>query len=280
MHAFIINLAEEKCRRAFQERQMRRLGLDFTFTVAVPAAGLAAGERARYWGSWQRPLRLTERACLLSHLDLWRRIARGASPVLVLEDDALLAEGVAQVLAGIETLSGVDHVSLETRGRRKLVARAPMMRAGEVRLRRLYQDRSGAAAYVLFPSGARRLIGAVERRAGLSDAVICATRGLTSYQVDPAMAIQLDQCEGLGIEPPLQTVSAIDREPRAKRKTFAQTRRRIAAQLCMLVRRVAVLGRAESRLIQPSAAFGCGFQTPEWPCPTEAQNRWLAAVQS
>ena len=68
------------------------------------------------------------------------------------------------------------------------------------KLLRLYQDRTGAAGYILWPSGANKLIQ-LEKNSGigLADAHITSCHTLKAYQVEPSPIIQLDQCKGYGI---------------------------------------------------------------------------------
>ena len=68
------------------------------------------------------------------------------------------------------------------------------------KLLRLYQDRTGAAGYILWPSGANKLIQ-LEKNSGigLADAHITACHALKAYQVEPSPIIQLDQCKDYGI---------------------------------------------------------------------------------
>jgi glycosyl transferase, family 25 len=108
-----------------------------------------------------------------------------------------------------------------------------------VNIRRLWQDRPGAAAYVLWPAGAEKLLA---RAPGLADAVISSAYNMRSFQADPALAIQIDQCEAHAIVPPIPVSSAIlavhrpslDGLPALKRAAFRY--RRILAQLRMGVR--------------------------------------------
>ncbi|PWE32348.1 glycosyl transferase family 25 [Maritimibacter sp. 55A14] len=232
---------------AFQAAQLSALGLAFERLEAATPATLSPPADARYWTGWERPLRQTEMAAFASHRAAWERIATGTAPMLVLEDDALLAPGTADFLERVAPLAGIDHITLETRGRRKLVARRAHPAAP---MRRLWQDRTGAAAYLLWPAGARKLLERTRRRPGLADAVLCAAYDLSSWQADPALAIQLDQCAAHGLTPPIPTASAIGRERRPGKRAYPL--RRLAAQIRMGVRQLARLPGAERRLIAPT----------------------------
>lgn len=233
MKALLINLDSARDRLAFQHRQLTALGIEYQRLQATETDAPEVATQP-YWLTWERPMRLPERACLVSHQRAWEIVAEGAEPVLVLEDDAVLSVNVPRLLHRLHTASGMDHVSLETRGRKKLLARA---RHPELPLRRLYQDRSGAAAYVLWPKGARKLLAASEVKAGLADAVICACYELDAYQADPPLALQSDRCAAQGIPDPIATASSISSATdRANKGDLTFRARRMKAQLRMAVR--------------------------------------------
>lgn len=259
MKTLIINLAGAQDRMAFMQAQVERLGLDWERIEAVTPQTLRPLADDPVWQRWQRPLRTTEMALCASHMAVWRRVIALDAPCLVLEDDALLAEETPSFLARVAGLSGVDHISLETRGRKKLVARRPDPRAP---MRRLWQDRTGSAAYVVFPQGARLLLAHAEHAGGPSDAVISATYSMASYQADPALAVQLDQCAAYGIAQPMTTQSLIDavRKPGFSQDLPPQTRaayraRRIGAQIRMALRHLLRWPVAMRRHVAPSPAF-------------------------
>ena len=239
MKALVINLDRETARMAFQRAQLAALGIAFARLPACTPERLDPPGDDPWWGRWERPMTAVEKAVLLSHRAAWTRIAAGQGPVLVLEDDAYLSARTPDFLRLLEGLDGVDHVTLEVRGRRKLVARGAWR--GIAGLRRLYQDRTGAAAYVLWPAGARKLLARAARAPAIADGVICAAYEMVSLQADPPLAVQLDCCARYGVAAPLATVSAIapGRARRLPRKSAGQHLRRIGAQLRMGLRRLA-----------------------------------------
>ena len=259
MKTLIINLAHATDRMAFMQGQMAQLGLAWERIEAVTPHTLVPGADDPVWQRWQRPLRTTEMALCASHMAVWRRVLWLNAPCLVLEDDAVLAADTPAFLQSCLGLTGVDHISLETRGRKKLVARKLDPRLA---MRRLWQDRTGSAAYVLFPQGARMLLAHAERVGGPSDAIISATYSLRSFQADPALAIQLDQCERYAVLQPLATQSLIDAVrkpgfsdtlPRGKRLAFRA--RRIGAQLQMALRHLVYWPVSTRRHVTPSVSF-------------------------
>ena len=258
MHVLIINLAGAHERMALQERQMRELSLSWERLEAVTPQTLSPGPEDPLWQQWQRPLRVTEMALFASHLAAWRRVLDHVRPCLILEDDALLAASAPAFLHQLAKVTkagggpAIDHVTLETRSRKKLVSRKTHP---HLPMRRLWQDRTGAAAYVLFPSGAEKLVTRAPRIAALADAAIAGCYDLASWQTDPALAIQVDQSAAYGIRPPITAQSSVDAVarpgthdlPSALRRAYR--RRRLLAQLRMGARQLAHLHHAERRQI-------------------------------
>ncbi len=262
MDCLIINLETSDRRMAFMAQQMDALGLGYERIAAVTAEQASRSGSPDYWNTWERPLKETEKACLLSHVAAWKRVVRDGRPALVLEDDAVLSNRVPALLSALETCDGVDHLTLEVRKRRKILSRASRAMAPGLDLRRLYQDRSGAAAYVLWPEGARKLLARAERQAGLADAMICKAYELWSYQVEPACAVQLDRCAAYGVAPPIETQSVIDAGKAAAndRRAPGFRLRRVGAQLRMALRALAHAHHAERREVRldPGDFAGAG----------------------
>jgi len=247
MRILVINLDRATERLAFQQAQMQALGLSFTRLAAVDISSLPQDIDEAYWNGWERPMRPAERACLISHRRAWEEIAEGTEPVLVLEDDAVLSDKLPALLGSLEDRRDLDHVTLETRGRKKLLAKDDI---GSLPLRRLYQDRSGAAAYILWPSGAAKLLARSARHGAIADAVICAAYELASFQADPALAVQLDRCAHYGLPEPITTRSSIsDVSSKREKPTLSFRLRRIKAQLRMGLRQLGNIIRAERRQV-------------------------------
>ena len=250
MRALIINLAAQTGRIAFQGAQMEALGLDWERLEAVTPKTLDPPAEDPSWQRWQRPMMPVEIAIFASHVMAWERVIDARAPHLILEDDAMLADEVPALLCRLESEPGLDHVSLETRGRKKLVGR----RHPGLPIRRLYQDRTGAAAYALWPSGARKLRSRAARWPGLADAVICAAYEMKSWQADPALAIQLDRCGAHGMETPVVTASSVDAK-RPPRSNGLHHARRFAAQARQGLRLLSKLGVSERRCIALSPCW-------------------------
>ncbi|MCV2876688.1 glycosyltransferase family 25 protein [Rhodobacteraceae bacterium XHP0102] len=207
MKVLIINMATATDRMAFMAAQMDHFGLDWARIEAVTPETLTPRADDPVWHRWQRPLRVTEMALCASHMAAWRAVIAADAPHLILEDDAVLAADLPAFLALVAELRDVDHISLETRGRKKVLGRvlhpaAPMLR--------LWQDRTGSAAYIAYPKGAQLMLDHAQRAGGPSDAIISSTYAMHSYQAVPALAVQLDICAQYGVPQAIKTKSLID----------------------------------------------------------------------
>ena len=251
VRVLIINLAIATTRMTFQAAQMMALSLTWERMEAATPETLPLPLDDSHWRRWERPMRATEIAGLASHCAAWERVRTADAPHLIIEDDALLASGTPALLQESEDETGLDHVTLETRSRKKLVGRMHP----NLPIRRLYQDRTGAAAYVLWPSGAEKLLARAATRPGLADAVIAAAYEMSSWQADPALAVQLDQCSAYGMEQPIVTESSVSSIPPPSGRGLYRARR-LASQLRMGIRHLSKVAVAQRRRIALS---------PDWP---------------
>lgn len=199
----------------------------------------------------------TEKACFLSHVKVWVRVSLQQEPALVLEDDVLLSDRLPVFLKACERLAETEHISLETRLRKKIFSR-PKPLIEDISMARLYQDRTGAAAYVLWPQGAKRLLARLESKgAALADAFISTAYSLRSLQVVPALAIQSDVAAFYGVANSLETHSYIQAQGNRSgheahgRQMWVYKGRRIWGQLRLGLRVLTHLFRARRRHVLP-----------------------------
>ena len=204
MDILVISLPNAKERRDFQQNQLSKLGLEFEFLDATSIHDLNEATYKKHYQDWQRPLKTTEVACYYSHRRAWNRVIQFNKPVLILEDDALLSKYVPELLKDFADKENTDLINLENRARKKFVSRSGESITCNSKLLRLYQDRTGAAGYILWPSGAKKLIQCEEKKGiALADAHITACNNLIAYQVEPSPIIQLDHCEYYDIKNPI-----------------------------------------------------------------------------
>jgi len=253
MRALVINLARSRERMDFQAGQLQGLGIEYERVEAIDAKQLDPNTYAENAYHWERPLRDTEVACCLSHAAAWEQVQKLKKPCLILEDDALLCNQTKVILEALEKKTQYDCVNLETRGRTKFVSKEKETLTDRFKTSKLIQDKSGAAAYVLFPSGAEILLEKLRiKGAGLADALIATTYHWKHGQLEPAAAIQLDCCEHYRIMNPLNTESGITSsdKPQAKNPFLFRWRRSVS-QLSIAFRKLSFLRTAESIQIEP-----------------------------
>lgn len=209
MKILLINLKQATQRLAFQHQQFSRLGLPFERLAAVSVEDIneEAYQSSAY--DWERPLSRAEYACYQSHRKAWQKVIDSDQPALILEDDAFLSNVLPTLLNQLHTETDADLITLEARARKKLLATNSVEVIEGYSLLRLYQDRSGAAAYVLWPRGAQKLLQQEQQQGvALADAQICRTYALDAFQLEPAPVIQLDCCQYYQLQTPLNTTSA------------------------------------------------------------------------
>ncbi len=252
----IISLPGDHPRRRFQRAQAHRLGLTSRFLEASSPDSLPPSKLERLSAAWARPLRPTEVALTDSHRRAWQAVLEEDAPRLICEDDAYLSETVGEVLTDLAARPGLEFVQLETYNEPKLLSHAAEpLAADPFRLHRLYRDRGGAAAYVLWPAGARRLIASVASSYPPADAALSLAPGLLRHQVAPACAVQLmnlppELAQGEVAALGVSGISAVPRPrpaPGAEWLRYKLRRLRVSGRL--LLNRLPAFGRAEYRLL-------------------------------
>lgn len=216
MKTVVINLDQATERMSFQEQQLNRLGINFIRLSANCDSHSQSFET--YKDTWERPLSFSEVSLFFNHKKIWEICLKENIPILILEDDACLADNIVEVLNYLSNIKEFDYVNLEARGpsQRKLIATKADSQFPNLNLYRLYQGRSGTGGYVLWPSGAKKLIARFHRgKIGIVDKFINSTYSLIAYQAEPAPLIQMDMCSEYNILPPLETVSSIDSSNRS-----------------------------------------------------------------
>ena len=152
---YVINLLRSPDRRAFMLEQLAGAGVAGEFIAVVDGRACRARGPAL--------LSVGERALILSHRKVWRRLlASGASFGVVLEDDAHLGGGFAALLAADWRVHAFDVVKLETVSDRVWIARRGASLAGRT-LRRLGAEHLGSAGYLVSRAGAQKLIAMTQR---------------------------------------------------------------------------------------------------------------------
>lgn len=254
MQTLIINLPRHSDRLAFQTAQMNRLDMPYQLVDAVDAATLSQDLYDTLSGTWERPLRKAEVCCFLSHVNAWQAVVKSGQPALILEDDAVLADAVPQLLTQLQARIDIDLVVLEIRGRKKILGKRAQAITAEFGLLDLFQDRTGSAGYVVWPSGAQKLLDKANRGlAAPSDAFISSHYALRALQVEPAAVVQLDMCEHYGLQPAAggtSSIGIVGRPPTASKTRGVFVARRLMSQLRMGWRILSVWHKAQRRHVR------------------------------
>ena len=252
MQIFVINLPDAVERRKLQKDQLTKLGLEYTILDATSVEDISEATYKKHYFDWQRPLRKTEVACYYSHRSAWDRVIKSGEPALILEDDAILSIFLPELLGSLNKIKSTDLINLENRGRKKFVSRSHMDIECNSKLLRLYQDRTGAAGYILWPSGANKLIQ-LEKNSGigLADAHITSCHTLNAYQVEPSPIIQYDQCNNYNVQIPyLKVFSSSTVSVRDNYRGGAYfILKRLFYQLKLALRQLYILTKSQRRYI-------------------------------
>jgi glycosyl transferase family 25 len=260
MRICYINLDRATLRRQQMETEADRLGLAFERFPAVSADAVDEATVGALDRRWERPLSKAELACFLSHRTLWQRVAETGQPMLILEDDVRLSPRLASLCAASawQESADMDLLNLEDFGRRRFLAPAPRPLAGDLQRLRVFRDKAGAAAYVLWPAGAQKLLARAERQgAAPADAFIHACGELVSWQCQPALAIQaevLARRDPMRGDVPPTSIQVPRRRLRPVPRHWRFFARRAAAQVRLLPHHLSRLGGVAYREVRVDSA--------------------------
>jgi len=208
---YIITLGVAQRRREFQQRQAQRLGFEPVWHPAVGIQDISDDFFQAHAFGWRRPLKKTEMGCFLSHLSLWRVIKKSGAPGVVLEDDAILGANWVADIHALSQLQDADYVCLET-WKNKILSTE--MNTGHLKLRKMHLNSAGSAGYMLWPSGATRLIEQYEAIGpGLADGFINNIDDWRAWQLVPANVIQMCVSPLYGMDSPEEPGSLIASSP-------------------------------------------------------------------
>lgn len=213
VQTYIISLTSATGRRSFQAAQARRLGFAPIWQTAVGVEDFSDEEFLQLAFRWQRPLKKTEVGCFLSHQKVWQRIAVSDGPAVVLEDDVILADHWVSAIEALSQVQGLDLINLEAVGKKQL---GESRVCGSLTIQRLYLNSSGAGAYLLWPKAAQRLLKRADQHgAALADAFINEARELNTWQLVPALVIQMCMLPYYGLPVQKEGASQIASEQQA-----------------------------------------------------------------
>ncbi len=104
MKIFIINLEHQTEKRQFIQEQLDRLGLEAEFIAAINGKSMSDDQLKEVVHDYENcSLTAGEIGCALSHISAYKKIIdQNISQALILEDDAILKEGLPELLSQIK----------------------------------------------------------------------------------------------------------------------------------------------------------------------------------
>ena len=129
MDIFVISLLSATARRAHAKGQLNNLGLTFSFFDALsPKDGadsyFKSIDKTDFMVNTGRELTAGEIGCYASHLALWRKCVELQRPIMIMEDDFMLADHFPSAVSATRQLIGdLGYIRLqnERRAKRKRV---------------------------------------------------------------------------------------------------------------------------------------------------------------
>lgn len=194
MKIYTISMAASVHRKEYHKWQADELGMDVNYYDAIDGSVLSdeVFESLRY--TYLRPLSRGEVGCFLSHKALWEKCASINEPIIILEDDIVISADFAAATSQLLNLQDVDRINLEGYFPQRKTFGKNVLQLRGFSLTELYQERAGAAAYILWPSGALKLLNHYKNKACLAD-VALKKRCLATYQLEPVVAMQALVCD-------------------------------------------------------------------------------------
>lgn len=192
MKILVINLDRSPDRLEFQRAQFGILGMEFERVQAVTGDAVDDGYYERMKASGTRLMTRNEVGCFLSHKSCWQICAQGDEAVLVLEDDAVLSPDFAELASGLFSYAKDNSVlvNLEHFSHKKLLGKPVSMLNEAYSIDQMVFGAGGAAAYILTPAIALKVIAAAEQSISLTDTFLYGFTDIDYVQVLPAIAIQ------------------------------------------------------------------------------------------
>ena len=221
----------------FIAEQLEELKIAYSRLEAFDVSRLSDEMLARYSQSWERPLRNAEVSCFLSHKAAWQRVVEKNEPFLILEDDVILSKDTGKILSHFHQANDYGLINLETTHRLKLIGNSEVRINHKYSLRRLLHNKTGAAAYIIWPSFAKKLLLKFsDQSAALADAALYTNFfGTKQYQLSPAPAVQLQYADAFNIKQPLTTKSTISLDKSKKKYGLKFLKRRIKTQILIIL---------------------------------------------
>jgi glycosyl transferase, family 25 len=202
---YVINLDQDLLRLEHVREVFGRSRLAFERFPAVDGRQLTADQRSLLPSrTRRREWTAGEIGCLLSHYELWRRVATGNDGLAtIFEDDVFLSPKLAALLAQLERTppQGSLLIKLDTNSHWVELDRRPVSRPSGIALHRLRSLHHGCAGYVVSRQAARMLVARIGAFDLPVDNVLFGPHPVSAdvrvLQAVPALVVQSDVVTGL-----------------------------------------------------------------------------------
>jgi len=248
--ALILNVKSATERREFQLQQLKALGIQADVLNATTLSRSQAIAYSHGMRLWERPIMNTEVAALDSHKRAWAKVAELDRPLLILEDDAILAPQTTEALKLLEPHLQdklLECLTLEVRSRKKWLGLKPVLQLD-------LSTTENLEIYLLTPQGAKKLLDHNNNCLGLADALVWTTYELNSAQVVPGLAAQADQAWSYGFNCPINASSLINEGQKRQKSSLPFKLRRSLGQIKLALRLIRFAFRSK-RVYVPLIKF-------------------------
>lgn len=118
MKIYVVNLDERKDRMNKMKGQLQRLGLDYVRFPAINGRDVFDSDstfnRKRFFLENGRKIVPGEIGCALSHMSIWKEVARSGAYALILEDDANISDAIVRFIQTEELYSKFDFLKIDS----------------------------------------------------------------------------------------------------------------------------------------------------------------------
>ena len=245
-------MKESQDRWNFMAKQLQELGLSYSRLEAYDLSTLSVEEFERYSQSWERLLRKAEVGCFLSHKSAWQKVVKENKPYLVLEDDVLISKDIVDVLSYFDQTNEYGLINFETTHRQKLIGNSEVRINHKYSLRRLLHNKTGSAAYIIWPFLAQKLLVKYsDQKAALADAALYTNFfKAKQFQLNPAPAVQLQYAAFFNLEHAFYSKSIIDDCNVEKTYELKFLTRRIKIQILIILIYLVNIFRSKRKKIE------------------------------
>lgn len=196
MKVYALCLAGYEKRRAFQELQAEKYGLDLEIISAIDGSLLSRKQLQEAANYWSRPITEKDLGCFLSHKKVWKLVQSREEPAVIIEDDIVFSPIVTKVISELnKNVNNDDEIyDLEYVPRNHLLAKNPtwVSENGQIAATKVYQNKNGLGCYCLTPSAAKKLLVDCEKEVfKLADAFVWSRVWGNFLQIEPTPAIQM-----------------------------------------------------------------------------------------